>query len=191
MAVIDAEPSARRLICLLLAARGFRVAEYDAGKAALAGWHRHEAPSALVLDLSLPDMPALPLLHKLRSLPPAAVTICLTQGRDPSLGAEAMREGAYEHHAKPIEPDRLVQAIGRAVERFQLGSRLRALEESLGSRAGSANDIPAGPEGIVPLPELERREIKRALQATNGSVGKAAKLLGLSRATLYRRLSEA
>ena len=40
------------------------------------------------------------------------------------------------------------------------------------------------------LPELERREIRRALQATNGSVGKAAKLLGLSRATLYRRLSE-
>lgn len=41
---------------------------------------------------------------------------------------------------------------------------------------------------IVPLQELERRAIERALRATSGSVGKAAKLLGIGRATLYRRI---
>lgn len=41
---------------------------------------------------------------------------------------------------------------------------------------------------IVPLQELERRAIERALRATGGSVGKAAKLLGIGRATLYRRI---
>jgi DNA-binding NtrC family response regulator len=46
------------------------------------------------------------------------------------------------------------------------------------------------PGAVVPLRELERREILKALTVTNGSVTKAAKLLGLGRATLYRRLGE-
>jgi DNA-binding NtrC family response regulator len=42
---------------------------------------------------------------------------------------------------------------------------------------------------IVPLAELERRAIDQALKASSGSVEKAAKLLGMGRATLYRRLA--
>ena len=37
--------------------------------------------------------------------------------------------------------------------------------------------------------EIERRAIMREIKANNGSVDKAARLLGLSRATIYRRLS--
>jgi DNA-binding NtrC family response regulator len=44
-------------------------------------------------------------------------------------------------------------------------------------------------DDIVPLRELERRAIQRALRATHGSVGRAAKLLGIGRATLYRRIA--
>jgi DNA-binding NtrC family response regulator len=44
-------------------------------------------------------------------------------------------------------------------------------------------------EDIIPLRELERRAIQRALRATHGSVGRAAKLLGIGRATLYRRIA--
>jgi DNA-binding NtrC family response regulator len=43
---------------------------------------------------------------------------------------------------------------------------------------------------VVPLRELEEREIKKALRVTRGSVGRAAKLLGIGRATLYRRIAE-
>ena len=49
---------------------------------------------------------------------------------------------------------------------------------------------PPEEEPIVPLRELEQRAISRALAATHGSVGKAAKLLGIGRATLYRRIAE-
>ncbi len=45
-------------------------------------------------------------------------------------------------------------------------------------------------DDVIPLKELERRAIKKALRITGGSVGKAAKLLGIGRATLYRRLAE-
>jgi DNA-binding NtrC family response regulator len=53
---------------------------------------------------------------------------------------------------------------------------------------GARNQEPSEEE-IVPLRELERRAIQRALRATHGSVGRAAKLLGIGRATLYRRIA--
>ena len=40
------------------------------------------------------------------------------------------------------------------------------------------------------LRELERRMIAKALARTKGSPEKAAALLGISRATMYRRLAE-
>jgi DNA-binding NtrC family response regulator len=46
------------------------------------------------------------------------------------------------------------------------------------------------PSEIVPLREIERRGILRALVATKGNVSWAARLLGVARATLYRRIAE-
>jgi DNA-binding NtrC family response regulator len=46
------------------------------------------------------------------------------------------------------------------------------------------------PEEVLPLREVERRAIDHALAATRGNVGHAARLLGIGRATLYRRLAE-
>jgi DNA-binding NtrC family response regulator len=43
---------------------------------------------------------------------------------------------------------------------------------------------------IITLRELERRQIKRALRATNGNMSRAARLLGIGRATLYRKLED-
>ena len=44
--------------------------------------------------------------------------------------------------------------------------------------------------GVLPLYEVERRAIVRALRASQGGVSRAAKLLGISRTTLYRKLAE-
>jgi two-component system response regulator AtoC len=41
---------------------------------------------------------------------------------------------------------------------------------------------------IVPLSELERRAIAHALKVTGGNVTRAARALGIGRATMYRKL---
>jgi transcriptional regulator with PAS, ATPase and Fis domain len=48
----------------------------------------------------------------------------------------------------------------------------------------------AGPAGVTPLAELERRAILHALQVTKGDRTLAADLLGIGRTTLYRKLKE-
>jgi DNA-binding NtrC family response regulator len=52
---------------------------------------------------------------------------------------------------------------------------------------------PSGPEGAERLPtlqELERAHIERALRATDGHRGNAARMLGISERSLYRKLEE-
>lgn len=73
---------------------------------------------------------------------------------------------------------------------------LKALLEAAGYRAGDASEpsvstvtVAVESGGVVPLAELEQRAIEHALQVTGGRVAKAARLLGIGRATLYRRLA--
>lgn len=47
-----------------------------------------------------------------------------------------------------------------------------------------------GPD-VLPLAELEQRAIEHALRVTAGNVSQAAKMLGIGRATLYRRMAAA
>jgi DNA-binding NtrC family response regulator len=52
---------------------------------------------------------------------------------------------------------------------------------------------PAGspsPEGVLPLTTLELQTIRRALLAAGGNRAKAAKLLGIGKTTLYRKLKQ-
>lgn len=47
-----------------------------------------------------------------------------------------------------------------------------------------------GPEETVPtLAELERAAIRKAMKLTRGSIARTAKMLGMGRATLYRKLA--
>lgn len=57
------------------------------------------------------------------------------------------------------------------------------------SRAAGRKDAFGG-AGVVALKTLEREAIRHAMNVTNGSIGKAAELLGIGRATLYRRVAE-
>jgi DNA-binding NtrC family response regulator len=63
----------------------------------------------------------------------------------------------------------------------------RAVERANGVEAAAVVTAPT--DEVVPLGELERRAIEHALRVTGGRVARAAKLLGIGRATLYRRLA--
>jgi len=43
---------------------------------------------------------------------------------------------------------------------------------------------------VISLPESERRTIAQALAATGGERGRAARLLGIGRTTLYRKMKQ-
>lgn len=100
------------------------------------------------------------------------------------LSSRALDAGAYDFVAAPIEQPALQRVVAHAVEKRQLSNKVRQLRSQLTTGGGDEDS-----DTVVPLRELERQAIARALRATKGSVTKAAKLLGIGRATLYRRLA--
>ena len=101
--------------------------------------------------------------------------------RKPLAGFEPEALGALEVHGWPGNVRELDHTIERAVLLAQ-GSRIRVAD--LGLRGAGA----AARLEDLPLEEVERVLIRKALERHGGNVSTAAKALGLSRSALYRRL---
>ena len=90
---------------------------------------------------------------------------------------------ALLEHGWPGNIRELSHAIERAVLLAQ-GEQIRSID--LGLRAGSSSAAPRFEE--LTLDEAEKLLIRRALERSGGRVAQAAKLLGVSRSALYRRI---
>jgi DNA-binding NtrC family response regulator len=101
--------------------------------------------------------------------------------RKPVAGFEPEATLALAQHAWPGNVRELDHTLERAVLMAQ-GPHIRAAD--LGLRPGG----PAARLEDLPLEEVERVLIRKALERHGGNVSQAAKALGLSRSALYRRL---
>ena len=104
--------------------------------------------------------------------------------RKPLVGFEPEAVEALEAHSWPGNVRELDHTLERAVLMAQ-GGAIRAAD--LGLRA-----VPGATPRLedLPLEEVERLLIRKALERHGGNVSHAAKALGLSRSALYRRLQQ-
>jgi DNA-binding NtrC family response regulator len=98
------------------------------------------------------------------------------------VGFESDAVEALEAHAWPGNVRELDHTLERAVLMAQ-GGTIRAAELGLRLPPGPATRLEE-----LPLEEVERLLIRKALERHDGNVSHAAKALGLSRSALYRRL---
>ncbi|GLK08958.1 response regulator [Streptosporangium carneum] len=112
--VVDDEPQILRALRINLVARHFEVAVAQDGGAALreaADWH----PDLVVLDLGLPDIDGVDVIHGLRGW--TSVPIIVLSGRAGNQDkVEALDAGADDYVTKPFNIDELLARI-RAVTR--------------------------------------------------------------------------
>ena len=102
--------------------------------------------------------------------------------RKPLAGFEPEALGALESHGWPGNVRELDHTIERAVLLAQ-GTRIRVADLGLRGGGGATARLED-----LPLEEVERVLIRKALERHGGNVSQAAKALGLSRSALYRRL---
>ncbi|MHC4390916.1 MAG: sensor histidine kinase [Planctomycetota bacterium] len=76
--------------------------------------------NAVVTDIRMPGMSGIELLARVRELRPGLPVLIVTGHATVATAAKAVEEGATEYLFKPIDFDRLKQAIHRAVERQRL-----------------------------------------------------------------------
>lgn len=171
IALIVDDSSIRQVVNAALSDAGYAVLEMD-----VRGIDRPGATGSIdAVCLGSDDVAR---VHQLRALDPQLPVIVLTSSDD--VAERALREGAYDVLSKPVSVPRLRHVVARAVERRSLAIRV----VDLSNRLAQYESV-----DVVPMRDLERNAIERALHATRGSVTKAAKLLGIGRATLYRRLA--
>jgi FixJ family two-component response regulator len=114
--VVDDDPAVRKSLTRLFKAAGLSVESFDSARAFL-DRPLHEGPSCAVLDQSLPGLTGIELQKRLSDGDPSTAVVFLTAHGDVALSVEAMKKGAVDFLAKPIEGERLLDAVRAGLER--------------------------------------------------------------------------
>ena len=153
-----------------LGARGFEVTSAKDGAEALARCVDFQ-PRYIVLDLKLGSESGLALIPRLNAARPGVRILLLTGYASIATAVEAIKRGAHDYLAKPVDADQVAQAL--------LGHAAAA--------HGAPENLPDAPP---PLKRLEWEHIQRVLNECDGNISEAARRLGLHRRTLQRKLAK-
>lgn len=108
--IVDDDESLRRSLRNLLSSVGYQVATFDSAEAFLGSDHV-EQPCCLVLDLRMPGIGGLSLLHHLSTIGSGHRVIILTGHGDDEIRQRSLRAGAVAFLEKPFRSDDLLNAI--------------------------------------------------------------------------------
>lgn len=153
-----------------LGARGFEVASAKDSAEALSRCVDFQ-PRYIVLDLKLGAENGLALIPRLNAARPGVRILLLTGYASIATAVEAIKRGAHDYLAKPVDADQVAQAL--------LGHT--------GTAHGTSENLPDAPP---PLKRLEWEHIQRVLNECDGNISEAARRLGLHRRTLQRKLAK-
>jgi DNA-binding NtrC family response regulator len=137
---IDDEPAMTEWLKILLEHSGFDVKTAligTRGEEIFKAWH----PDAVVTDLMLPDMDGIELVRKFKQLDPEAEVIVITgQGNIPR-SVEAVKAGAFDFLEKPVDAERLLDKLEKAIKQKTLTDENEQLKARLQDRYKFQNVI--------------------------------------------------
>lgn len=164
--LVDDDELYLRTLQRSLQRRGYATVTATSGDDALAAAKAHRPAFALV-DLKLGSMSGLALIAPLRAVRDDMRILLVTGYASIATAVEAIKRGADNYLMKPVTADALVRALNEETE-----------------------SVPV-PEGtMVPLARVEWEHIQQALGETRGNISAAARLLGMHRRSLQRKLAK-
>ncbi|HJV65156.1 MAG TPA: diguanylate cyclase [Geomonas sp.] len=129
--IVDDDAHIRRTLADILRLKGYRPSVAASGEEGLAALQRTPANVAII-DLGLPDMPGIELLHRIRSAHPDIRIIILTGNATLETAIEATNKGAFCYLLKPYDIEQLLGNLNRALdeqrEEFRLTRQAANLE---------------------------------------------------------------
>lgn len=133
--IVEDKDSLRAMLRHALEGRGYSVVEAtDETEAKAALWaHR---PAVVLTDLRLPSGDGFGVLRSAKELDPEVSVIVMTAFGSIEDAVAAMKEGATDFLAKPVDPDHLLLLVARALERHKMLTENIVLKEELAERRG-------------------------------------------------------
>lgn len=171
--VVDDDATFVRVLTRALTSRNFEVISASNAGEARALAQRHQ-PRHCVLDLKLGEENGLRLIPELREIVPDLRILLLTGYASIATAVEAIKRGAHDYLAKPVDADAVV----------------RALLEGNDTAPQGDDEVIDAPEAPLALRRLEWEHIQRVLTECDGNISETARRLGMHRRTLQRKLSK-
>ncbi|AKH18785.1 DNA-binding response regulator [Sphingomonas koreensis] len=116
--IVDDEETIRKALGFTLRTAGFVLEVYASGPEFLSALGDAEK-GCVILDMHMPDMDGLQVQAELTRRGIGMPVVVLTGNGDPTLAVQAMRAGAVDFLAKPVEKAALLGAIDRAFSRLE------------------------------------------------------------------------
>ena len=168
MLVVDDDETFRLRLQRALQTRGHDVHAARNGQEAIALVKRIR-PQRAVVDLRMPGRSGLELVRELSEMSEDLRIVVLTGYGSIATAVEAVKSGAIDYLTKPADTDQILQAF----ERHESG-----LEDT------------TAPETVPSLARVEYEHIQRILTDCNGNISQAARVLGIHRRSLQRKLGK-
>lgn len=165
--LVDDDETFRTRLARAFGDRGYEVREAGSAKDAVA-LATAESPEHAVIDLKMPGESGLFAVKELHRIDPATKIVVLTGYGSIATALEAVRLGATHYLQKPAD-----------VEEIQAGFR-----------RGDSEGDPGVDVEVPSLARVEWEHIDRVMADVGGNVSQAARLLGLHRRSLQRKLQK-
>jgi DNA-binding NtrC family response regulator len=131
--VVDDEPTQLDLVAGFLRKQGFDVVGATSGRDAMARFKQE--PFDLVLtDQRMPDLSGLDVLHAVRASSPETAVVIMTAYGTIETAVSAVKAGAADYLAKPLNLDELLHRMHQIQDRRRLLTENRELRAALAER---------------------------------------------------------
>jgi len=137
--VVDDDPAIRELLTFIVTEAGYRVDSFSSGAEILA--NSGPPPNALLLDLMMPEVDGVEVLKEIKRLHPELPVIMITADDDTQRAVELTKLGAYDYLVKPVDQERLLTTLTRALSHGNLEKEVARLKEELTDRYHLRNII--------------------------------------------------
>jgi DNA-binding NtrC family response regulator len=142
--IVDDDLAMRELLVSLFREHGYRAESEARADAALARLGEEEF-DVVLSDIRMPGKSGIEMVGDVRRLRSATPVILMTAFGSVDSAVEAMRAGAFDYVTKPFEPEAVLFAVERAIERRALEEENQTLRRAVERTASFGDLIGASP----------------------------------------------
>lgn len=128
--IVDDEADIREPLSDALKEEGYQVNAVEDGQQAVEQVRRFNFDMAIV-DIRIPHIGGLEVLHYIKKSEPATMTIMMTGYASLETAVEALREGAYDYLIKPFNMEKLFSVLKRGLKEQRLTRENARLNDEL------------------------------------------------------------
>jgi two-component system response regulator RegA len=165
--VVDDDEVFRNRLSRAFSERSWEAGAVSNGDDALK-FARDRSPDLVLVDLRMPGMGGLDVARELRAIDSSMTIVMLTGYGSIPTAISAMKRGADYYLSKPADVDQILSVY-----------------ENLQS---AASDVSETPESVPSLARVEWEHMQRVLADCGDNISQAARLLGIHRRSLQRKL---